>query len=194
MRKSYQLLLFLIIVATTPLEALRRRGYKKKRMEYAQSGFILQSSAFSQNGDIPSEYTCDGLDISPPLRWENPPAGTQSFALICEDPDAVGGKAWVHWLVFNIPATVRDLRAGVDDKTIGAVEGINSWGQTKYGGPCPPLKKHRYVFTLYALKVPKLSLTSSSRRRDFKRAIKTSVLGKAVLLGRYQRPTTRPKG
>lgn len=193
--KAYlTIILCMLAVTTCSLDAFRRRGYKKvTKGSKAAIAFSLQSSAFARNGDIPEEYTCDGRDVSPPLRWENAPKETKSFALLCEDPDAVGGKVWVHWVLFNIPANVRDLPAGVQASSIGAVEGTTSWRATKYGGPCPPLKKHRYVFTVYALNVPKLQLTTAAKRSALKRAMKGNTLGKAVIIGRYQRPKNRAK-
>ncbi len=192
--KAYLSMIVCMIMATSSLEALRRRGAAAgKKKQTVSTTFVLQSSAFARNGEIPEEYTCDGRDVSPPLRWSPPPKGTKSFALLCEDPDAVGGKVWVHWVLFNIPANIRDLPAGVRAVSIGAVEGMNSWKTMKYGGPCPPLKKHRYVFTVYALNVSKLPLTSEANRGALKRAMKGRQLGKAVLVGRYQRPKNRPR-
>lgn len=186
--KAYITIIICIIAATSSLEAFRRWSHKKNIQE--KRGFVLQSSAFARNGDIPEEYTCDGRDVSPPLRWSVPPKGTKSLALLCEDPDAIGG-VWVHWVLFNIPANRRDLRAGVSAASIGAQEGMSSWKTAKYGGPCPPLKKHRYVFTVYALDLPELPLTQEASRVDLKRAMKGHILGKAVLIGRYQRPKNR---
>ena len=192
--KTYLAMILCMLAATScSVDAFRRRGYKKGTKAKTVTTFVLQSSAFARNGDIPEEYTCDGRDVSPPLRWENVPKETKSFALLCEDPDAVGGKVWVHWVLFNIPANVRDLSADVQASSIGAVEGTTSWRATKYGGPCPPLKKHRYVFTVYALNVPKLQLTTAVKRSALKRAMKEHTLGKAVLIGRYQRPKNRAK-
>ncbi len=188
------MILCMLVATSSSLDAFRRRGYKKVTKEAkTATAFALQSSAFARNGDIPEEYACDGRDVSPPLRWEHAPKGTKSFALLCEDPDAVGGKVWVHWILFNIPANVHDLPAGVQASSIGAVEGTTSWRAAKYGGPCPPLKKHRYVFTVYALNVPKLQLTTAAKRSAVKGAMKGHILGKAVLIGRYQRPKNRAK-
>lgn len=180
-----------LVVTSSSLEAIRRRGQAKGRKRKAATTFVLRSSAFFHNGDIPEKYTCDGLDMSPPLRWGNMPEGTKSFALICFDQDAVGGKGWVHWVMFNIPATVRDLKEGVQAASIGAVEGVNSWNSTKYGGPCPPLKKHNYRFIVYALNVPTVPLTSETDRNELRAAMKGHQLGKAVLIGKYQRPKNR---
>ena len=113
----------------------------------------LSSSAFAEGADIPARYTCQGADISPPLAWQNVPADTQSFALIMEDPDAPLGT-WVHWVLFNIPADQTGLDEALPtDARLpdGSQQGLNSWGQTGYGGPCPPSGTHHYYFTLYAL-------------------------------------------
>ncbi len=112
----------------------------------------VTSPAFTADGGIPARYSCDGDDISPPISWGNVPEGTQSFALVCDDPDAIG--TWVHWVVFNIPADVAGLPEDVpDDGTLsnGALQGENSWSRIGYGGPCPPTGAHHYVFTVYAL-------------------------------------------
>jgi Raf kinase inhibitor-like YbhB/YbcL family protein len=188
--QAHLIILSCILIMTNSLEALRRR-HKKTEREKMKTAFILQSSAFAHDGDIPEEYTCDGQDMSPPLRWSLPPKETKSFALLCEDPDAIGGKIWVHWLMFNIPVTVHNLIAGEQASAMGAIEGLNSWQNKKYGGPCPPLKKHHYIFTLYALDVPKLSLTSNADRSALLDAMKGHIVAKAVLVGRYQRVKDR---
>jgi Raf kinase inhibitor-like YbhB/YbcL family protein len=119
--------------------------------------FSLVSSAFSQQGEMPSRHTCEGEDISPPLSWFNPPEGTKTFALIVDDPDAPDPSAptmtWVHWVLYNLPATMRELPDGVLPEALpaGTKEGSNDWKRTGYGGPCPPIGRHRYVHKLYAL-------------------------------------------
>lgn len=175
-----------IISSTVSIEARRYRKKMVKKTE--EKNFILQSSAFDHNSDIPTKYTCDGEEASPPLRWSNVPEGTQSFALICEDPDAAG-KTWIHWIVFNIPETIQDFPTNVDVASLGGVEGTTNWDTADYGGPCPPLGKHRYVFTMYALKVAKLDLTSSAKIEDLKRAMQDKIIGSAVLIGKYERST-----
>ena len=116
--------------------------------------FELISTAFDQGEPIPTTYSCKGEDISPSLAWGDPPQGTQSLALIMDDPDAPGGT-WVHWIVFNIPADVRELPeampAGTKFGDVAVTFGMNSWGRSDYGGPCPPGGTHRYFFRLYAL-------------------------------------------
>ncbi len=149
--------------------------------------FTLRSSAFRDKKTIPVKYTCDGADISPPLQWSNAPRGTKSFVLICKDPDASGGKSWVHWVVANIPATKNKFYEKIKIGSFGGIEGNNSWDVAKYDGPCPPVKVHRYVFTLYALKVPKLRLRTGAKYDDVIRVMKNNILGSARLTGMYQR-------
>lgn len=143
----------------------------------------ITSSVFKNGEMIPSKYTCDGANSSPPLQWHDAPSGTQSFALIVDDPDAPAGT-WDHWLLFNIPPQVTAIAE--DEKVFGSEPGKNSWGHTNYGGPCPPQGIHRYYFKLYALDT-KLSLPSSSTKATIEDAMKNHILAKAELLGKYER-------
>lgn len=150
--------------------------------------FTLTSSAFNNNASIPSKYTCDGNNISPALQWKNPPAGTQSFALIVDDPDAPK-KTWVHWVVFNIPSSVTNLPEGVANGSFKT--GVNDFyymkdGSWQYGGPCPPSGQHRYYFTLYALDTM-LTLPKDPTKKDLVAAMKGHILGQATLIGLYER-------
>lgn len=172
-----------------PTEAIRRRQKKKK--EQAAHNFKLQSSAFANNGMIPKMYTCDSDDeVSPPLRWEGAPEGTKSFVILVDDPDARGGH-WTHWLVFDLPAKLAYLPVNADIAYHKGVEGVNGWGSKGWGGPCPPLRKHRYKFHIYALRVPSLKLTSNASRKDVLRAMHGKVLGEGMLTGTYIRPYKR---
>src|SRR5579883_1794388 len=112
--------------------------------------FTLRSSAFAAGGVIPSRYSCEGDDISPPLAWSDVPEGTKSFALIVDDPDAPDPQApkmiWVHWVLYNIPAESTHLAEAVSELPEGTLEGTNDWKRTGYGGPCPPIGRHRYFF------------------------------------------------
>jgi Raf kinase inhibitor-like YbhB/YbcL family protein len=161
---------------------------------FAQQGgssmtFSMTSSAFAPGASIPKAYTADGRDVSPSLRWENPPPGSQSFALICDDPDAPVGT-WAHWVIWNIPASARELNEAVQHiKTLadGAAQGKNDFGRIGYGGPSPPAgKPHRYFFRLYALK-EKLTLAAGASRGELERAMQGKVLATAELLGTYRR-------
>lgn len=149
----------------------------------------VESPAFSPGGDIPRPYTCDGPDLSPPLRWSDPPAGTQSLALICDDPDAPAGT-WVHWVLYRIPATVRELPEGVpkrDTLADGSRQGRNDFGRVGYGGPCPPRgPKHRYFFKVYALDVV-VDLPPGATKAELLKAMEGHVLAQGELMGRYGR-------
>jgi Raf kinase inhibitor-like YbhB/YbcL family protein len=150
--------------------------------------FFLLSSAFAQGGEIPVVYTCDGDDISPPLRWGRAPGGTECYALVCEDPDAPAGT-WVHWVVYNIPADRTSLPEGVEaveELEDGTLQGTNSWGRLGYGGPSPPSGTHRYYFRLYALD-GLLDLPAGADAEGLRDAMEGHVLAEAELMGRYSR-------
>ena len=148
----------------------------------------IYSSAFASGGIIPRQYTCEGEDLSPPLRWEDIPAGTQSLALIVEDPDAPEPAApqriWVHWVLYDIPPRVQELSAGVQRFPPGVREGINDWLRRGYGGPCPPIGRHRYFFRLYALDTT-LPALPSPNKHNLQAAMHGHVLAEATLMGRY---------
>jgi Raf kinase inhibitor-like YbhB/YbcL family protein len=148
----------------------------------------LASAAFAEGQAIPFLHTCDGRDRSPPLAWSDPPAGTKSFALIADDPDAPG-KTWVHWVLYNVPAAARGLPEAVPANrqlADGSKQGINDSGDIGYGGPCPPSGVHRYYFKLYALDAL-LQFDRDARKPDVERAMKGHVLAHAQLMGTYQR-------
>ena len=148
----------------------------------------LESSAFTSGQPIPQKHTCDGGDQSPPLTWSDAPQGTKSFALIADDPDAPMGT-WVHWVIFNLPAQTHSLPEGVakTDSAVGGTQGRNDFGKTGYGGPCPPPgKPHRYFFQLYALD-SNLALKASAMKADVEKAMQGHIVGKAELMGTYQR-------
>jgi Raf kinase inhibitor-like YbhB/YbcL family protein len=151
--------------------------------------FALSSPDFPSGGAIPREFTCEGKDRSPALKWTDPPAGTQSLALIVDDPDAPAGT-WVHWVIYNFPATARQLAAGVaadSELSNGARQGQNDFQRLGYGGPCPPPgPAHRYFFKLYALDA-KLDLKSGASKAEVENAMKGHALAKAELIGRYKR-------
>ena len=153
---------------------------------------ILSSSSFTHQGEIPSKYTCEGSDISPPLSWSGLPAGTLSLALIVDDPDAPDPKApqrvWVHWVLYNLPAAAGSLAEGVrpDELSEGTREGKNDWGRTGYGGPCPPIGRHRYFHKLYALDAVLPDLRKPTKK-DLEKAMEGHVLARAELMGTYQK-------
>ena len=152
----------------------------------------LTSTVFVHEAAIPSRYTCDGPNVSPPLVFSNPPSGTKSLALIVADPDAPDPKApkmtWVHWVLYGLPADVTGLREAIPAKGLppGTLEGTNDWGRTGYGGPCPPIGRHRYVLTLYALDTVLADLDRPARARLLT-AMEGHVLQTAELIGTYQR-------
>ncbi|MFQ5902170.1 MAG: YbhB/YbcL family Raf kinase inhibitor-like protein [Candidatus Binatia bacterium] len=149
----------------------------------------IRSSAFQNGGDIPRKYTCDGTDISPPLKWENPPAGTKAFALIADDPDAPVGT-WVHWVIYDLPAVTKELAEGTptsESLLNGAKQGVNDFRKVGYGGPCPPSgPAHHYFFKLYALDM-ETSLKPRVTKQQLLDAIKGHILAETQLMGRYKR-------
>ncbi|MBY0273550.1 MAG: YbhB/YbcL family Raf kinase inhibitor-like protein [Alphaproteobacteria bacterium] len=148
-----------------------------------QAFFTLSSPAFDNNAPLPLKYSGKRQDLSPPLAWQNPPLGTQSYALICDDPDAPSG-AWTHWVLYNIPSTMKNIAEGKTPK--GATFGKNSWGKTSYNGPNPPSGTHHYHFTLYALDVP-LALSSGLTSEQLMEAIKAHILDKATLVSTFKK-------
>jgi Raf kinase inhibitor-like YbhB/YbcL family protein len=151
----------------------------------------IHSSAFRNGESIPSQFTCDGKDISPQILWSNIPPGTKSLVLICDDPDAPAGT-WVHWVVLNIPVNLFGLKENIPPIPLspdGMIQAKNSWGNTGYGGPCPPGGIHRYFFKLYALDFI-LQLDSDSICSDVQTAIKGHIIDKAEMMGKYSRKHT----
>lgn len=152
----------------------------------------LTSSAFGPNGDIPKRYTCDDEDMSPPLSWTGVPAGTKSLVLIVDDPDAPDPKApkmtWVHWVLYNLPPGTTGLAEDLspEDLPKGTLEGVNDWKRTGYGGPCPPIGRHRYFHKLYALDtvLPDLGRPNKAKLEG---AMRGHILMQAELIGTYQR-------
>ena len=142
----------------------------------------LSSPAFQHNGAIPSEFTCDGSGVSPPLTISDVPKNTKSLVLISDDPDAPVGT-WDHWVSFNIPPSTTQIPKGTEPK---GVAGKNSWGKEGYGGPCPPSGTHRYLFKLYALDIG-LNLPPGSAKKDIEIAMKGHIIEKTELTGLYKR-------
>ena len=150
----------------------------------------LTSPSFVAGQPIPRKYSCEGDDRSPPLRWSGAPAGTKSFALVVDDPDAPDPAApkmtWVHWVLYNLPATASALAEATTTATLppGTLEGVNDFGHTGYGGPCPPIGRHRYFHKLYALDAVLADL-HKPKKADLEKAMKGHVLGEAQLVGTY---------
>lgn len=155
-------------------------------------GLTLTSIAFDAGHNIPAIHTCDGHDVSPPLSWAGVPAGTKSLALVVDDPDAPDPAApqrtWVHWVLYNIPPDATGLSQGVkpQDLPSGTREGFNDWKRAGYGGPCPPIGRHRYVHKLYALDttLPDLGHPTKSA---LEKAMHGHILEQTELIGLYQR-------
>ncbi len=152
----------------------------------------IKSPAFSHKEEIPAQYTCDGEDISPALEWSGPPEGTKSLALIVDDPDAPDPAApmmtWVHWVLYNIPPSATGLPEGVKSQDLpgGTKEGLNDWKRTGYGGPCPPIGRHRYFHKLYALDVVLPDLRKPSKVK-LEKALEGHILAEVELIGTYKR-------
>ena len=150
----------------------------------------LKSTAFGEGEMIAAKYTCDGMDISPPLSWTPGPEGTKSYAIISDDPDAPMGT-WVHWVLYDLPADVRELQENVpQEKTLSsganAKHGINDFRRIGYGGPCPPGGTHRYFFKLYALDTS-LGKEAGMTKAELLRAMEGHILAETQLMGRYSR-------
>lgn len=146
--------------------------------------FTLESTAFKHNAPIPALYTCDGKNISPELHWTDVPDTTKSFVLIVDDPDAPGNAPFVHWVLFNIPATTRSLSQDIQNGDF--IQAKTSFGVNKYGGPCPPSGTHHYHFKLYALDTI-VDLTKDATKHDVLNALEGRVIGQAQLIGLYKR-------
>lgn len=150
----------------------------------------LVSPAFSANAAIPARHTCEGNDVSPALQWSGMPEGTRSLALIVDDPDAPDPAApqrtWVHWVLYNLPASSTGLPEGAAQLPAGTREGQNDWQRTGYGGPCPPKGRHRYFHKLYALDVELPDLHQPDKAQLLK-AMEGHVLGQGELVGTYEK-------
>ena len=160
---------------------------------------VLKSNAFDDGREIPRRCTCEGEDLSPPLNWEGLPEGTASLVLIVDDPDAPDPAAprmvWDHWILYNLPSTCPGLPAGVTRTSLpeGTGEGVNSWGRTGYGGPCPPIGVHRYFHRLYALDVRLPEELGNPTKDELLLAMDEHILEHAVLVGIYVKLDQRPE-
>lgn len=151
---------------------------------------VLTSLAFLLQGSIPAKYTCEGADVSPPLAWTGVPPATKSLALIVDDPDAPDPAApkrtWVHWVLYNLPPTATGLTEAAHSLPPGTLEGLNDWQRTGYGGPCPPIGRHRYFHKLYALDVVLPDLKHPSKAQ-LEAAMRGHILAQTELVGTYQK-------
>lgn len=154
--------------------------------------FSIRSLVFAGNGSIPKRYTCEGEDVSPPLSWSDVPPAAKSLALIVDDPDAPDPRApqrtYVHWVLYNIPASATGIEEDEKKKGVpkGSLAGKNDWGRTGYGGPCPPIGRHRYFFKLYALDalLPDLDKPNKAALLD---AMKSHVIAETQTMGTYEK-------
>ena len=152
----------------------------------------LTSSSFAPDGSIPPRFTCEGDDVSPALAWRGAPEGTRSFALVVDDPDAPDPAAprrvWVHWVLYDLPASTASLPEGAGGRNLppGTREGFNDWNRTGYGGPCPPIGRHRYFHKLYALDTV-LGDLGRATKAGLEKAMKGHVLAQAELVGTYEK-------
>ena len=159
-----------------------------RQQEVEKMEIKITSSVFEDGGLIPSKYTCDGADVSPPLQWDSVPEGTKSIALICDDPDAPMGT-WVHWVLFNLPAETKELAENIPpDRTLpnGAKQGTSDFGRIGYGGPCPPSGTHRYFFKIYALDA-EVGLEAGASKSQLLGAMEGHILTQGQLIGKYRR-------
>ena len=151
-------------------------------------GINVTSPAFKEGQAIPKQYTCDGINISPPLEWSGVPKTAKTIAIICDDPDAPVGT-WVHWVLYNLPADKIGLienTPATETLSGGGVQGTNDFKKIGYGGPCPPSGTHRYFFKLYALDA-ELSLKFGATKADLEKAMEGHIVSQAQLMGTYSR-------
>lgn len=152
----------------------------------------ISSAAFAASGSIPARYTCEADDVSPPLAWSGVPSAAKSLALIVDDPDAPDPKApkrtYVHWVLYDIPTSARELPEGATAASLpdGAREGVNDWKRRGYGGPCPPIGRHRYFFKLYALDTT-LGDRGGLTKAELERAMEGHIVERAELMGSYEK-------
>ena len=182
-RNLIPLILFSCVIGIH-VEAIGKEGYAMK--------LDIKSTAFEGGDSIPKQYTCDGADISPQLSWSQPPEGTGSMVLICDDPDAPMGT-WVHWVLYGLSPDTLEISENIpDDKEVlgGAKHGVNDFHKYGYGGPCPPGGTHRYFFKLYAVDTEVVDLDPGATKDEVLVAIKGHVLAEGQLMGRYSRQGT----
>jgi Raf kinase inhibitor-like YbhB/YbcL family protein len=181
MKRFFQILIMLIILFSVPAT------YSK---EEAKQQMIITSTNFQHQGLIPAKHTCQGDDSSPELSWSNIPAGAKSLALIVDDPDAPDPAkpkmTYVHWVLYNMPMTVNGLTEGIKTLPQGTLEGLNDWGRTGYGGPCPPIGAHRYFHKLYALDIVLPDLQKPTKAK-LEKAMEGHVIAKAEIVGLYKK-------
>jgi Raf kinase inhibitor-like YbhB/YbcL family protein len=188
-RPSWAIVLVCVLASACGSEAQADPDSPDDKEDVPMSTLRLQSSAFDNNGTIPTVHTCEGKDQAPPLSFGGAPHGTESFALILDDPDAPDPAApkrvWVHWVIYDLPKDTTSLPLG-GALPSGARNGKNDWDRTGYGGPCPPVGRHRYFHKLYALD-KKLGDLHEPTKAALEKAMQGHILGKAELVGTYQK-------
>jgi Raf kinase inhibitor-like YbhB/YbcL family protein len=186
---SFTFTLFALVFAGLGCQKSEGPGTAARPAIAVTATFPLSSDAFTSNATMPVELTCEGGDVSPPLAWSAPPAGTKSFALVVYDPDAPDPAApkqtWVHWVVYDIPGSASSIPKGgpIPD---GSRAGLNDFKRTAYGGPCPPIGRHRYFHVVYAVDKT-LGDIGTPTRAELEHAIENHVLAKGELVGTYQK-------
>lgn len=180
MKKIFGLFLMGALLAAFLLSG-EAQGWRSQKLE-------LRSAAFGEGERIPSDFTCDGADMSPPLTWSGVPDNAQSLAIMVEDPDAPV-KDWTHWLIYDLPPSLTKLPAGIiagREFLVGGAQGLNDFKKQGYGGPCPPSGEHRYVFKLYALDT-KLHLEAGASKQELLQGMQGHILAEGSLTGQYDR-------
>jgi Raf kinase inhibitor-like YbhB/YbcL family protein len=188
MKKIFYILLLIQPVLFYGCEKKESPGISEGKKEAEKMAIKITSPAFEQGGMIPSKYTADGENISPPLKWEGVPEGTVTIAVISDDPDAPVGT-WVHWVMWNVPPDKKELSENVPpDPRLpdGSMQGITDFRKPGYGGPAPPSGTHRYYFKIYALDT-KLDLPESSTKANLVKAMQGHILAQGELMGKYKR-------
>jgi Raf kinase inhibitor-like YbhB/YbcL family protein len=187
--KHYILFMLLFLLCGVGQNSIAQKGLVLSAVEGGEKMVITVTSvAFKEGQMIPAKYTCDGANVSPPLNWQQAPAGVKSFALVSDDPDAPVG-VWVHWVIWNIPAEANGLSENVPptkDLPDGSKQGVTSARKHGYHGPCPPSGTHRYYFKIYALDVM-LDLPADSTKQNLLDAMKGHILAEGSLMGKYKR-------
>lgn len=188
---SYRFILGTLALAVTACGSHQEAANRDPLEPTAPSTLTVTSPSFTSNAAIPADHTCEGADVAPPLAWTGAPAATKSFALVVDDPDApdpnAPKKTWVHWLLLNIPGSTTVLPPGAGlSPPPGAINGNNDWSKPAWGGPCPPIGKHRYFFKVYALDAENLGKPGMTKT-ELLQAIAGHVLAKGELVGTYQK-------
>jgi len=189
------MLLLLLVAACSETKESEKPSPAAEKTRNSEGGktmaeLTLKSPSFQHNGEIPQKHTCEGEDTSPALQWSGVPEAAKSLALIVDDPDAPDPAApkmvWVHWVLFNIPTSATGLAEAIRALPEGAADGLNDWKRTGYGGPCPPIGRHRYFHKLYALDSVLQGL-SQPTKKDLEQAMEGHILAQTELIGTYQK-------